>query len=265
VSADLLTAYAVGGGIPPATSETLRVYENGVARAVVGNAWPFGAPQDEAGSYEQRLDRDEMAALRATLDQVPGVAEPPGPIVADSGRCWLRFGDGRELAWPTTAPPPEPLVLLVERLRDLLAHTRLHPLGALAVALEPPVPAPAGAPLALGIRLINPGREPIWLAQLDDPGRIRVRATAVDGDPGGHPDLERLMAAEPLAVEPGDVPAQLAPGEHVTIAGRMSIPTAGGWRLDVLARLAADVPYEGERLRLECVALAGPVVARVDP
>ena len=127
------------------------------------------------------------------------------------------------------------------------------------------MPAPAGAPLALGIRLINPGREPVGLERVDEPGRIRVRATAVDGDPGGHPDLEALLAAEPLAVDAGAIPAALAPGEHVTIPGRLSIPAPGGWRLDVLARLDADVPYEGERLRLECVALAGPVVARVDP
>jgi hypothetical protein len=259
LSGPLLIAYAIGGGIPPATYEALRVYEDGVARAVVGNAWPFGAPQDEAGSYERRLPSEETAALARAVSEIPLPTAPaaPGPLPADSGRCELLLGDGRQVVWSTTEPAPEPLAAVVERLRDVLASTRRHPLGALALTLQPPAAAAAGAPFALGLALRNPGHEPIALAP---PAEVRVLATAAEGEVGGRPDLEALVAGEPLAVA---VPATLGPGERHTVTGRLSITTAGRWRLDVLARLTADLPYEGETVRLECVALAGPIVVAV--
>ncbi len=88
--------------------------------------------------------------------------------------------------------------------------------------------------------------------------------TAADGDAGGRPDLESLVAAAPLEITPGDVPSELGPGDHVTVCGRTTLPAGGWWRLDALVRLDADLPYEGERLRLECVALAGPLVVESD-
>ena len=265
MSPGLLTAYAVGGGIPPATYEALRVYEDGVARAVVGNAWPFGAPQDEAGSYEHRLAPEEAAALaRAVSD--PALAGAPGltgSLSADAGRCELLLGDGREVVWSTTARPPEPLAGLVERLRAVLAATRRHPVGALALRLEPPAEAAAGEPLTLGLVLRNPGREPVALEPPAEPGSFRLRAAPVEGEVDGPPDLEALVAAGALALAPGAVPAALAPGEQHTIAAPATLATPGRWRLDALVRLTADLPYEGETVRLECVMLAGPAVVTV--
>lgn len=252
MSGALICAYAVGGGIPPATYEALRVHADGTARAVVGNAWPFGAPQDEAGSYEQRLDSAELTALARAVADAP--AAPSTPSTADAGRCELQLGDDRRILWPMSSRPPDALVPLVERLRELLAATRRHPVGAIAVGLEPPAAATAGDAFGLGLVLHNPGAEPVGL----DGGQVRVRATTADG--GGAPDLESLVAAEPLDVA---LPAELGAGERRTILGPLAITAPGRWRLDVLARLDADLPYEGERLRLECVALAGPAVVRV--
>ena len=65
MSAELLIAYARSGGAPPATLESLRVHADGSARAIVTNAWPDGAPQDEAGLYETTLGDDAVAELRA--------------------------------------------------------------------------------------------------------------------------------------------------------------------------------------------------------
>jgi hypothetical protein len=265
LSTPLLIAYAVGGGIPPATYEALRVYEDGVARAIVGNAWPFGAPQDEAGSYEHRLPPAEAAALTGA---VAGLALPDAPVAsdplpADSGRCELLLGDGRQVVWSTTERPPEPLGPVVERMRDVLASTRRHPVGALALALEPPPGAAVGEPVALGLTLHNPGHEPVRLEPPGEPGRLRALATPADRGVDGRPDLEALVAGEPLAVPAGAIPAVLAPGERRTVSGQLTIATPGRWRLDALTRLDADLPYEGDTVRLECVALAGPVVVTV--
>jgi hypothetical protein len=211
VSAALLTAFARGGGSPPATYETLRVHTDGAVRAVVGNAWPLGSPQDEAGSYEQRLAPDELAALT----QLAGaVAAPPAPAPApaDAGRCELELPGGLEAAWPMHAPPPGDLGPLVDRLRELLVATRRHPLGALALVVE-----------GSGLRLRNPGTEPVGLV----PASLVVTGAA-DG-----------------AVAAAALPAELAPGAAMKLA---DAPSA-----DVLVRLDAFVPYEGEPLRLECV------------
>lgn len=265
MSAALLTAYAVGGGIPPATYEALRVHEDGVVRAVVGNAWPFGAPQDEAGSYEHRLEDGELAALAAVLSD-PALGEAssrPEELTADAGRCQLRLGDDRDVVWSASAPAPEPLGPVVERLRAVLAAARRHPAGAVALALEAPATAGAGEALPLGITLRNPGREPVALAQPGDAGRLRARVRRVEGEVGGRPDLEALVAAEPVALPPGAIPAGLPGGSEQTIAGEVALAAPGRWRVDVLARLDADLPYEGETVRLECVMLAGPVLVTV--
>jgi hypothetical protein len=221
VSAALLTAFARGGGSPPATYETLRVYTDGAVRAVVGNAWPLGVPQDEAGSYEQRLAPDELAELERLARAVPA---PPPPVQApaDAGRCELELPGGREAAWPMHAPPPGDLGPLVDRLRELLAATRRHPLGALALAV---------GPRELGLR--NPGTEPVSL----EPDGLQVQATA-DG------------ASHAIAVDVAALPAELAPGAQMTLA---DAPPGGS---TVVVRIGAVVPYEGEPLRLECVLRA---------
>ena len=214
----LLTAFARGGGSPPATYETLRVYEDGAVRAVVGNAWPLGSPQDEAGSYEQRLAPDELAAL-ARLAGAVAAPPPPAPGSADAGRCELKLPGGREAAWPMHASPPGELGPLVDRLRELLLATRRHPLGALALVVE-----------RHELRLRNPGTESVGLV----PDRLRVTAD-VDGAP------------RPIAIDPASLPAELAPGGETPLAD--APPAEAG----VLVRLDALVPYEGAPLRLECV------------
>jgi hypothetical protein len=232
VSGRLLTALAGGGGVPPATSELLRVYDDGTARAVVGNAWPLGAPQDEAGSYEHRLAPDELAALR-DLVGAAGPAPADRAPTPDSGRCELVLPDGR-VAWALSAPAPEPLAPLVERLRALLAATREHPLGALALRLE--VAAPA-------LTLHNPGSEPVTL---HGAGTWRIRTGG-----GERPPLRDVLAGDPLHVE---LPDRLGPGDRHTIPA----PLGDGERADVVALVDADVPYEGAPLRLACVLFAAP-------
>ena len=95
MSADgLLVAHAVGGGIPPASNETLRVYESGIARAVVGNAWPFGAPQDEAGSYEHALAPADLAVLVEAIVAADGFEPARTPTEPAAGSCASATGAG---------------------------------------------------------------------------------------------------------------------------------------------------------------------------
>jgi hypothetical protein len=209
----LLTAFARGGGSPPATYETLRVYEDGAVRAVVGNAWPLGVPQDEAGSYEHRLAPDELAAL-AQLAGAVAAPPSPAPAPADAGRCELVLPAGQKATWAMNAPPPGELEPLVDRLRELLVATRRRPLGALALVEEQG---------ELGLR--NPGTEPVGLV----------------------PDSLLVTAVAAGAIDAATLPAELAPGAETRLADTSPA------QLGVVVRLDAIVPYEGAPLRLECV------------
>lgn len=225
---ELVMAFARGGGTRPATYETLRVYEDGAVRAVVGNAWPLGAPQDEAGSYEQRLAPDELAALAEFAGAV-AAPPPPGRASADAGRCELELPGGREAAWPMHAPPPGELGPVVDRLRELLTATRRHPLGAIGLAVE-------GQGERLDLRLRNPGGEAVGLS----PDRLQVWANAADDG-----------APHAITADPSALPAELAPGGETTLPAQLAdAPPA---HLAVVLRLDAVVPYEGAPLRLECV------------
>jgi hypothetical protein len=258
LSGGLLAAYAVGGGIPPASYEVVRIHDDGLARAVVGNSWPFGHPQDEAGSYEHRFNHAETDALKRQIANVTITPPQTGSGAADAGRFELLLDDGRKFAWPTTSSPPPAVATLAERMRELLGATRRHPVGALTLRLEPPAEASVDKPFSLGLALRNPGGEPVGLGA---PGVFRLRSTMLEeGDPGGPPDLETLAGATPLSAEG---PTDLAPGEERVVDGETAIASPGTWRLDALAQLDAEVPYEDDRIPLECTMLVGPAVVRV--
>jgi hypothetical protein len=258
LSSGLLAAYAVGGGIPPASYEVVRVYEDGLARAVVGNAWPFGHPQDEAGTYAHRFDDAEMDELEREIAKVTVAPEESGPGAADAGRFELRLGDGRAFAWPTTSAPPSGVATLAERMRSLLGATRRHPVGVLILRLQPPAEASVEEPFSLGLALRNSGREAV---KLSAPGLFRAQTSLIEGDVSdGPPDLETLAAATPLSAE---APAELAPGEERVVDCETVIASPGTWRLDAVAQIDAEVPYEGDPIPLACTMLKGPAVVRI--
>ena len=86
MTAPLLLGFSVSGGSPPPTLESLRVFADGYARAIVAGAWPDGEPQDEAGLYERgwtrtgrtrpRDRRPAARGRRARLRSAPTRAAP---------------------------------------------------------------------------------------------------------------------------------------------------------------------------------------------
>jgi hypothetical protein len=183
----LLVAYSVSGGSPPPTLESLRVFEDGTARAIVTAAWPRGAPQDEAGLYETQVDPEPLRRLVAGLSPAEH-----GPIRADSGRSSITLGEnGGKVVWGAFAtPPPEAATL-----RSVLEEVRRHPVAIVRLELD-------GTELALS----NAGREPVGISL------VRPRVAAFDGD--GPPTLAVYRAAAEVAPLP-DGP--LAPGERRSV------------------------------------------------
>ena len=129
MSADLLIAYTRSGGAPPATLESLRVHADGSARAIVTNAWPDGAPQDEAGLYETTLGDGVVAELRALAadPELLGLPASLGEVRSGSGETGLSLA-GERKTWGAFAELPDADCSAAEaRLRELLAAVRRAP------------------------------------------------------------------------------------------------------------------------------------------
>ena len=246
MSADLLIAYTRSGGAPPATLESLRVHADGSARAIVTNAWPDGAPQDEAGLYETTLGDDVVAELRvlAADPQLLGLPTLLGEVHSDSGETGLSLA-GERKSWAAFAELPAPLQAAEERLRELLGEVRRHPRAAVRLELA----RRGDDQLELAVTSI--GSEPVRSSLLVTPPRV----ARIAGDlPRPVPlrlyrEAAELELTETLDGEP------LAPGETRRVLARAP---EGSGSLLVFAPLTIELPANGDLVALDGFLVAGP-------
>lgn len=212
MSAPLLAAYGAAGGTPPATMESLRVLEDGTARAIVGSPWPDGTPRDEAGVYETTLAPDDLDAVRALAndEQLRAAAGEHGPIRGDSGARSISLGEDLTIRWGAFADPPPAVQAAEAQLRDVLARVREHPVAVLRLRDG---------------ELSNPGSAPV---------SYRVEVSSGDGD---------TLAAYRAATPTGPSHGELGPGETVQI-------TSGQGR-NAFARGALEVAVDDRPLALD--------------
>lgn len=217
MSARLLAAYGAAGGAPPATMESLRVLEDGTARAIVGSPWPDGTPLNEAGVYETTLTPDHLDAVRAIArdEALRAAAGDHGPIRADSGVRTISLGEEATIRWGAFADPPPAVLAAEATLREVLARVREHPVAALRLSEG---------------ELSNPGREPI---------SYRVELRAGDGD-----TLSAFHAATPVGSSDGELGA----GE--------SVRAPAGQGSSAFARGALEVPVDGRPVALDVFVVA---------
>ena len=165
-----------------------------------------------------RLRVRARAAALAELERLAEAAageELDGPREPGSGRFALDVGDAARLRWDPFTTPPEPVAALADRLRALLVEARAHPLAAVRLELE----AAGGEPLRLTYRFTARGSEPLVLTVAS----LRARVVEVDSEPSEPPPLAWVREAAPLDAEPAG-PAELAPGESLTLEGATSAP-----------------------------------------
>ena len=249
MSAELLVAYTRSGGAPPATLESLRVHVDGSARALVTNAWPDGAPQDEAGVYETTLGDDVLAELRALVADPELLALPAslGEVRADSGETSLSLA-GERKTWGAFAELPASLRAAEARLRELLSEVRRHPRAAVRLELA----SRGGGELELAVT--STGSEPVRSSLLVA-GHPAPRVARVDRElPRPVPlrlyrDAIELELNETLDGEP------LAPGETRRVIARAP---EGAGPLLAFAPLTIELPANGDLVALDGFLVAGP-------
>jgi hypothetical protein len=255
VTGPLLAGYAVSGGAPPATLESLRVFADGRARAIVTNAWPFGAPQDEAGLYETSLDESRLSLVRGLVGdpELRAAAGEAGPIRADSGRSSIVLGDNEAtIVWGAFATPPERVAHAAAVLRDILATVREHPVAAVRLGLH------TAADGGLELELSNPGTEPISTSLLLA-GAALPRVASVEPNGGSPLPLSLYRAAREVDLPDGALPdGALAGGERRRV--RIEAPISAGPTdaLVAFAPLTLELPVEGRPVRLDGLLITRP-------
>jgi hypothetical protein len=238
---------AATGGTPPQSQELVRVFPDGTVRALVLTAWTDRLPADEAGVYEWRLG--DVAGLARLAEQVE---DGGSEISSDAGHFTLALGE-RRIRWSPFAPPDGALGELAERLGELRAQAREHPLAAVRLSLE------AGEELTFKFAAL--GEQALELALPE--GGLSVRVAPADPPEGnGHvarPSSPPLLAwfdeAERLPT-PATGPTRLSPGEALAASGEL--PAQAPARLDGFARLTLSLP--GEAAGLQAVLAAGPLL-----
>jgi hypothetical protein len=252
---ELLASFAAAGGAPPASHELVRVFRDGMVRALAATAWPGLGSVSEAGVYALELDAAALGGLEQ-LAADPGLPQAlDGPLEPGSGRYVLRLGGHEPLRWSPFTTPPEPLAKLAARLVALLGEARAHPVAAVRLELD----ARAGDPLALKYRFTARGREPLTLTV----SSLRARVVEAPSAPAEPPPLAWVREASPIEAEGGG-PVELAPGETLTLEAAASAPH-GRLRVDGFARVALDLagPADAAEAHLEATLGAGPVAVEV--
>ena len=243
----LPASFAAAGGAPPPSHEVVRVGRDGGVRALVGTPWPGWSRGDEAGVYATRLEPQALAALADALAGLPGVG---GPAPPDAGRFVLALADGRTLRWDPFAEVPAEVAAAAASMRGVLEEARRHPRAAVRLTLE----ERAGG---LAFVFASTGTEPVTM-RLTAPPRLRAVA-APGGSASDPPPLAWVREAMPLGADPPG-PAELAPGERLTLEAPPPETAAGPHRLDGFASVRLDIP--GGDGALDAVLAAGPLVRR---
>jgi hypothetical protein len=284
MSPRLVVALAVTGGSPPPTQEVLRVYDDGRAVALVGNAWPEGTPLDEAGVYQTVLPPAEIDALVAVLAErhIGDLAPEYGPRRADSGVTTVVVPAGaseQRIRWGAFADVPEALGDLRRRLRGLLSEVRRWPVQAVQVAVEIATDRlVAGQAFPVAVVLTNRGRQPVRVSLTGAPGgagdsvRLHV-APAGEARPTAAPPLAIIQAARPVAlVGPAtsagrEQSVALTPGGtwRLTATAPAITGPPGAYWLYAFAEAQLQVVVDDRPLTLGCFVAAWPIALTVAP
>ena len=279
----LFLTFSVGGGIPPATSELLRIYQDARAICLVGNAWPEGEPQDEVGLYQTKLSLSDFTSIKAFVSEnrLFDLEERYGRRGMDSGFNVLRLSaesQTRRTKWGPFATIPEPLKELRAQLRDILQETRKHPVQGLKTVLRSASDTVAAdQPLQVEFTISNPGHKPLRSFTREEgeaeAAVLRLYAASSQEVAGYRvPPLEFFHAGKPLSwMEPASGqmlsgPVELSPGQELQFqaAAPFSFEQPGTYTLYGFAQPRIEVTLDGEPLTLETLMTTQPVTVSID-
>jgi hypothetical protein len=278
--ADLILEYSIVGGRPPDSNEYLRIEPDGSVLCIVGNAWPEGQPQDEAGLYRMKLAPAEWSEISEFLlhHRIAEMNADFGPRPPDSGFNFLRLSyAGREktITWSMFAEVPEMLEELHLKVRRMIQAARLYPeqvvsasLGLASARVKP------GGALNLEARFSNRGSRPIRLvlqsSQLADPLHIFAATAEQVAETGSVVTFYRHARSIPLE-NPNEAPAhggkiELPPGRELRLQPKTPfiLEKSGSYHVYGFAEPQIELVMENGPVLLPCFLLTRPVAVRAE-
>jgi hypothetical protein len=267
----LMLEFTVGGGVSPAASELLQIYQDGTALYLVGNALPL----NEAGLYQAKLSPSELAAPNSFTSgrRIFKMSETYGPVRGDSGFQTLSSSVGnekRKVKWGTFAKIPGPLSELQTVLFDIIHRTRQHPLQTIAVFLDAiSSTVETGQTFRLEFSMKNRGAKsvPVLNSPTSQGGAAIRLYAATTADNEAAQVLSFYQAARPVAAielagshsTTGTV--IVSPGEVIRIGAQSPfvLERCGSYRLYGFFEPTIEVTLTDEPFLIKCCVMTEPV------
>jgi hypothetical protein len=278
----LLIVFAIGGGIPPATSILLRIYSDGDAIAVIGNTWPERGARNEAGLYHTKLPLPEIDALDTFISKhrITAMVDTLGARQPDSLFNLLHlFAGGREtkLKWGFYADVPPPLQELRTRMSKILLRVRRHPKQILKAELKAtshPGIKKTAIPVTFELRNIGTHAMQVLEPQQSPQGRLLLKIYAADDRPttaeedqlaGFFHRSQLIRVTDNDEMPATDSPKRFQSGEHHLVEGvvDLKIDQPGTYRLFGFVETDLDLLLDEQPLRLESLLMTQPIPMKI--
>lgn len=278
----ILIEFAIGGGIPPATSILLRINQDGDAVAVVGNTWPEKGAIEEAGLYFTGLPLAKIEAFDTFISahHIVEMADSLGTRPPDSLFNVLilhQNGQQTKLKWGFFASVPPSLNELRTQLYQVLSRVRRYPRQVVKAELKPGVdPIPLKPPVPITFELRNIGTHEMQLSAPRQSWRKQLlfKALAVDdrqasGDQDELPAFfHRSQMIDVIRMNDrptAETPVHIRPGERLLVRGvvDLDIDRPGVYRLFGFVETDIELVLDDQPFRLESLLIAQPVEIRM--
>jgi hypothetical protein len=277
MTSNLVVEFSIAGGRPPASYEYLKIDPDGGTFCMIGNAWPEGRPQDEAGLYRTKLPAGDLEEINAFLHQRQFIemAEDFGPRHPDSGFNFLRLrssGQEKTITWSPFASVPDALEELRAKMRQIIDLARHHPEQVVSASLiMEPEQVKAGQPLNLILQFHNPGSHPVRIilqsSQLTTPLRVHAATAGQVAETKSVVSFYRRARPVQLAGGESGMTVELLPGQELRVHPEtpFALGKSGSYQIFGFAEPQIELAMQDEPLLLPCFLTVQPVAVLVEP
>lgn len=277
---NLAIEFSIAGGRPPASDEYIHIDPDGGVLCIVGNAWPEGQPQNEAGLYRTKLQTDDLEEINEFVlgQRFVEMSADFGPRHPDSGFNFLRLRSGgqeKTITWSPFASVPEALEELRAKLRKIIECARQHPEQVVSASLiVEHERAKVEEPINLELQFLNPGSKPVRImlqsSQLTTPLRIHAATAEEVVKTRSVVSFYRRGQPVPLAgwadsQAPGKA-VELLPGQElrVHLETPFVLEKSGSYQVYGFAEPQIVLELEDAPMPLPCFLVTHPVAVQVE-
>jgi hypothetical protein len=272
--------FVITGGTPPPSYEMVKLYEDGTVKSLVGNAWPQGRPQNEAGIYEMSLAHEDLVSIQQGIrsSRLFRAQKTYGQLYADSGKELLRLFTGRAektIKWSPYAKLAPEIEALRNRLLDILNQSKQLPVNVVRayLTLESDAVNDDGHSFGFMCHVENPGRDNVKILYRHPDTPLQEAFISYLLKPaeevGGAivPLIEiyhkgkQIRARDRLPFEEQSSAVDLLPNMvlEFSVKDTFDIQSAGEYVILAMLELPIEFSWEGQMIVVNCVLATPPL------